>query len=1291
MKNKLIAILLVVLTLFGALILPVSADEAEYEKATAFAEKNEDPDDAERKHFSDVTRKLTVEIAEGYTELYAQTEKYQLFCNKYTGEVYLRDRTTGQYLTTNPVDVGTAQQADKLSQVWLSFKTFETGTAQVSYNSFTMAAKKGQISVSRIRGGIRVEYTMGDVTSRYIAPQAILESDYVSTILGPYQQHILDILNYEFLTTRFSTFINKGDNEGDAVYKQLDELTIKADPKEFKADLDRILGTPSPVEHNKNVNSRFRFDYKTVRDKIIKDLKSNDPAVVAAAQDLQEKVLEEIRILIPTQELPLPHESTVAVKLNDLYKDFGNFTASYENIVDLNKYFDDNGKPTDEAKVAELKKQYSVLDYDLQPGEKYPLIRTLSFSRDDSEASTIRRFQKVQKYFTDAIPDYTLAIMLTQEEKVGFEPLIFDNPLFRCALEYTLDDTGVTVDVPASSIIFDESKYELTEFSFLRYFGAGKTENTAVNDGYIFYPDGSGALIYNKSIPSSAVLNQPIYSYDYTFKSLALSDTGDSVSSSQAIRLPVFGAVNNVRTGTDGEGNAIYNHVGYLAILSEGETLGRLYTKRLDDGGAYVGAYASYTLRSTDNYSFSRLAAGSTMAVTADFKYTGFFTHKYVMLTDDTLNPDGYGYRADYVGMATAYRDYLLGRGDLAALDAAELEERLPLFFETYATVKKKDTILSFPVLVDEPLTSFADVQTIGNQLREAGVSNVKFRLMGYYNDGYYGYYPKRIKWLKEVGGKKGFKALMEYVSEHEEDGLDVFTDVDLLYSYRYSGIGSISKKKYLVRAMDDRYVQKIVYSTISRSVGQTYGGVVSVSKLIELYNKFDKKFSKFKSTSVALAHIAEDLSSNFNEDDYFTREQAKGYTVEFLKTASDKYTVLSTGGNIYAIPYVDYLLSAPIDGSHYNFVSRTVPFFGMVMHGSIQYAGTVFNETGNPDYELLRDIESGAAMYVILVYQNTDLMKESPDGYLIEHYSANYQIWHDDLISYYDILDYAIGDMQTWFIVDHQFINAERKVQEDEKEADVKILEEEYFTLLRRQFEDRYVERNKLLRYLWYIELAPDATERNKRINTLGQAMLKGNTYGTEPMNRIKEVIEEIRGNYDPGTDDKDIAADALRKLIDPADPDYTYSTAIGQKVGITIDVDAILADAEEQLNAVPSDWLREQIEALEAEYEYTEADGVMPFTISGVDGYATKTKNSFVTDSEADDPAYKKTTYTIDDGSIVLVTYSNGTDTVRIMLNFSIFTVTVKYDGETYTLGKYDFVRIDPRADGKTDPRTR
>ena len=1332
MKNRLIAFLLIVLTLLGAIMLPVSADtQPEYEIATDAAVKNKD---ADSKPYGEVTKKLSDEIAAGYAELYAQTDKYQLFCNKYTGEVYLRDRATGQFLTTNPVNVGTAQQEDKLSQVWLSFRTYEAGAAKISYNSFAMAAKKGQISVSRIRGGIRVEYTMGDVTSRYLAPQAILEEDYLDHILAPYQQHIMDILNYEFMRTRFSTFVKlpELDENGDPipaydddnnlihydedaieVYGRLNDLKIKDDPKEFKADIDDILGTPSAVDKNRNdnVNSRFRYDYKTAREKIKTDLKSTDPDVYAATLELEDEMLEQLKVLMPalaTEKTPgskttrLPGEGTIAKKLNDVYKDFGNFTASYENVVDLNKYYNEDGTPKSDsvAQIESLKKTYSVLDYDLEPGESYPVIRTLSFKRGEgvSEATTIRDLQKVQKYFTDSIQDkYNLAMMLADEEKVGFEPVIYDNPLFRCALEYTLDDTGFTVDIPASSIIFDESKYELTDLSFLRYFGAGSTDTSAANDGYIFYPDGSGALIYNSTMPSSAVLNQPVYSYDYAYANLTLKDTGESLSSSQPIRLPVFGAVNPVQTGVSDDGKKPTfgdRHVGYLAIITEGESLARIYTKKLDDGGAYVGAYASYTFRATDNYSISRLKKGSTVSISSDFKYTGFYTQKYVMLTDaalnETLGPDNGKYRADYVGMADAYRDYLFGKGDLTALSAEELEARLPLYVETYATVKTVESVLSFPIEVDKPLSSFKDIQTIGNELREAGISNVKFRLMGYYNDGYKGYYPNRIKWMKEVGGKKGFKALMNYAAEHADEGFEVFTDVDLLYNYWPNKIGSISKRKTSVRSMDDRYVRKSMYSTIYRTYVTYYGFVISASKLSSLFAKFDKKFSKFNSLSISLANIASDLTSNFNEDDFFTREEAKVMIANVMKEASEKYTVMAQGGNVYTLPYVDYLLNAPVDGSHYNYVSRTIPFFGMVMHGALQYAGTVFNEAGNPDYELLRDIESGAAMYVILVYQNTDLMKEDYNE-LYKHYSANYRIWHDDLIDYYDVLDYAIGDLQTWRLSDHRFLTAERLAQEAEREEDRRTLEEEYFQLLTRQYEDKLTERNKLLRYLWFIGIAGDDSTRNTRIKTLGQGMLTGRTYGEEAKNKIVEVIEAIRGDYDPGTEDKDIAPDALKKLIDPADPYYAYSTDSGQKIKVAVDVDAILADAEEQLNAAPSDWLREQVEALKASVEYDGADAVMDLTVSGVDSYATKTKNSFVTDSEADDPAYKKTTYTISDGSVVLVTYSNGTDTVRFLLNFSIFTVNVRYNGQIYTLGKYDFVRLDPRADGTTDPRTR
>ena len=157
-------------------------------------------------------------------------------------------------------------------------------------------------------------------------------NDVFEDVLKPYEEKILAFFNYEFITTQFSTFVNTDDPEAVEVYKRLDGLQIKEDPKEFKTQLDDVLGTPSAVDArcNVNVNSRFRYDYKIAKNKIQADLASSDPAVVAAAERLQDEMLGQLRVLKPAQELPLPSDAVVAKWLNDVYKDFGNFASAFE-------------------------------------------------------------------------------------------------------------------------------------------------------------------------------------------------------------------------------------------------------------------------------------------------------------------------------------------------------------------------------------------------------------------------------------------------------------------------------------------------------------------------------------------------------------------------------------------------------------------------------------------------------------------------------------------------------------------------------------------------------------------------------------------------------------------------------------------------------------------------------------------------------------------------------------------------------------------------------------------------
>ena len=66
-------------------------------------------------------------------------------------------------------------------------------------------------------------------------------------------------------------------------------------------------------------------------------------------------------------------------------------------------------------------------------------------------------------------------------------------------------------------------------------------------------------------------------------------------------------------------------------------------------------------------------------------------------------------------------------------------------------------------------------------------------------------------------------------------------------------------------------------------------------------------------------------------------------------------------------------------------------------------------------------------------------------------------------------------------------------------------------------------------------------------------------------------------------------------------------------------------------------------------------------------------------ITYSVCTDKNYEKTDYTCDLGNVVIVTYSNGTDSVTFILNYNIYEVEVRLEsGEVITLGKYEYKEI-------------
>ena len=121
---------------------------------------------------------------------------------------------------------------------------------------------------------------------------------------------------------------------------------------------------------------------------------------------------------------------------------------------------------------------------------------------------------------------------------VEYEAKVESYPLFKLALEYTIDEnTGLVVRLPANGIRFDETLYRLDSIDILPYMGAGMNPN----EGYTFFPDGSGTLFDFEEIAISGQrekVTAKIYGQDYAYHEL-------SGMYEEVIRYPVFGIYEN--------------------------------------------------------------------------------------------------------------------------------------------------------------------------------------------------------------------------------------------------------------------------------------------------------------------------------------------------------------------------------------------------------------------------------------------------------------------------------------------------------------------------------------------------------------------------------------------------------------------------------------------------------------------------------------------------------------------------------------------------------------------------
>ncbi len=194
--------LLTFVGLFASLsLLPVfAADDTSGSEPKSFADKWNQyythPD--EGADFSTEEKRV-----EAMGEAYYSNENFELYVDQITGEVALKDKTTGDLLFTNPYDVvehpissATANGKKVIAQTYkqrllsqVHIYYVENGTTK-EYNSFKDAALLGQIKVKRLNGGVRVEYSIGEEESRTLVPRLISTVRFEEMILAQLRNNL---------------------------------------------------------------------------------------------------------------------------------------------------------------------------------------------------------------------------------------------------------------------------------------------------------------------------------------------------------------------------------------------------------------------------------------------------------------------------------------------------------------------------------------------------------------------------------------------------------------------------------------------------------------------------------------------------------------------------------------------------------------------------------------------------------------------------------------------------------------------------------------------------------------------------------------------------------------------------------------------------------------------------------------------------------------------------------------------------------------------------------------------
>lgn len=533
--------------------------------------------------------------------------------------------------------------------------------------------------------------------------------------------------------------------------------------------------------------------------------------------------------------------------------------------------------------------------------------------------------------------DDTVLATYSQDGERVVADIEIDGTGLSFQVDFALTGNTLIATVPAASVR-EEDAYKLVTLEMLPYFGA----SVSSEDGYIFYPDGSGALYPFKNrneSDSSVAYKRQIYCDYFTAYEAFLRDEEAGI---EAVMLPVFGV-------KQGEGALLGN-----VTKGSAETTLSLYPF------GYV--YEAARICPTFNFRFLyelEATSGGKMIVPTKERSEADFQVQYTFLSGEDAN---------YSGMARTYRQFLLDNGLLN-----KSEKQISVSVDYLLSLKK-------PVLLWEEsvaASTFEDGLKTLQKLSEQKSGSVFLNLMGWQDSGY-AMYPSSFSAAGVCGGKSGLQKL---IRGGKELGMTVQLQENFFLALN-SRSGEYSRDD-LASALDNSTYIDLDESNLLMDIR---------SAKSRFENAFLNKIADYDATAVSLDDAGHLLYANGANKNTLTRTQALLTLEQMLKTAAGELdTVTVSGANAYVLAYADALCDIPQSSSGSFLFDSDVPFLQMVLHGYIPYTPEIPGNFSD-DFEktLLTWAEYGYVPYFSVSEESAVVLKDCySNGVLVQQFDA--------------------------------------------------------------------------------------------------------------------------------------------------------------------------------------------------------------------------------------------------------------------------------------------------------------